>query len=197
MKIISVTGCIGSGKSTLCEALSQELDAPIIREEFSLNPYLSIYYSNRETYALANQLWFLMKRYEQITVGLFNKNFKYAIQDQTLAAFGCIFPEFFYQRGYLTKEEFSTLQTLYSALKNRLPAYDELTICLEPPITALLKRVSQRGREYEKSIDSSYLSGLTSQYKHFYENRRENLITFDSDRMSAEEMTEKIRKEYL
>lgn len=196
MRLISVTGPIGSGKSTLCEALGHIVDAPIIKEEFSLNPYLAIYYSDRKTYALASQIWFLLRRYEQLTVGLFNKKAKVVIQDQTLAAFGCIFPRFFRSRGYLTDKELLTLESLHAELKERLPKFEEITLFCVSPADLLIKRVNQRGREYEKSIDQTYLNDLTSHYHKFYDEQGTKLVVCNTV-IQAEEIADGIVKEYL
>jgi deoxyguanosine kinase len=73
---LSIEGLIGVGKTTLAGMLKPVLDAELILEIGSGNPYLEYYFEDKKTYGLPSQLYYLLDRYYQHKI-LIPKYLKY------------------------------------------------------------------------------------------------------------------------
>jgi chromosome segregation protein len=62
---IAVEGAIGVGKTTLTRLLQEEFQAELLLEIFEENPFLRLFYTDRERYAFQTQVFFLLSRYRQ------------------------------------------------------------------------------------------------------------------------------------
>src|SRR6056297_142030 len=63
---IAIEGNIGSGKTTLANALFEKMNADyLILEEFEKNPYLSLLYEDEDV-AFETEMFFLVSRYSQL-----------------------------------------------------------------------------------------------------------------------------------
>ncbi len=66
-------------------------------------------------------------------------------------------------QGHISDRDFSTYRELYQVLTSFLPAPD-LVVYLKANVGTLHKRISSRGREYERDIPESYLDRLNQLY---------------------------------
>ncbi|MDD2550013.1 MAG: deoxynucleoside kinase, partial [Bacteroidales bacterium] len=66
MRYIVIEGNIGAGKTTLAKMLAGDLDAKVVLEQFSENPFLPKFYSNPQRYSFPLELSFLAERYKQL-----------------------------------------------------------------------------------------------------------------------------------
>ena len=64
-RIISVSGNIGVGKTTLSKSLGERLDATVYYEPVEQNKYLDKFYEDQEAYAFAMQVYLLNHRFQQ------------------------------------------------------------------------------------------------------------------------------------
>ena len=62
---IAVEGPIGAGKTTLVHRLAQRLEGRVVLEIVEENPFLALFYDDRDRYAFQTQLFFLMSRFKQ------------------------------------------------------------------------------------------------------------------------------------
>ena len=63
---IVIEGNIGAGKTSLSERFAEDLNARLILEEFSDNPFLPLFYKNPERYAFPVELFFMTERHKQL-----------------------------------------------------------------------------------------------------------------------------------
>jgi deoxyadenosine/deoxycytidine kinase len=66
MQYLVIEGNIGSGKTTLATMLANEMNARLVLEQFSDNPFLPKFYTNPERYSFPLELSFLAERYKQL-----------------------------------------------------------------------------------------------------------------------------------
>ena len=59
---IAIEGNIGAGKTTLSKMIANKLDAKLVLEEFTDNPFLPKFYNDAAKYAFPLELSFLAER---------------------------------------------------------------------------------------------------------------------------------------
>jgi deoxyguanosine kinase len=160
---VVVEGAIGSGKTSLARKLSEKLQAELMLEAPSENPFIERFYADPARYALATQINFLFQRADQLKAlaqpGLFS---------QRVVADFLLDKDPLFARLTLADDEFLLYDKLYSFLKPQAPAPD-LVIVLQASVDTLLSRVQKRGIRYERTIDANYLARLSDAYtKHFH-----------------------------
>src|ERR1700743_3184438 len=64
-RYIAIEGPIGVGKTTLTHKLAERLNAKVVLEEFSDNPFLRDFYQDRDRVAFQTQVYFLVARFKQ------------------------------------------------------------------------------------------------------------------------------------
>jgi deoxyadenosine/deoxycytidine kinase len=69
----------------------------------------------------------------------------------------------------LDEEEFKLYEQVYQHVTIDAPVPD-LVIYLQAPVDVLKKRISLRGRSYEKTITADYLNRLADSYARFFYN---------------------------
>ena len=80
---IVIEGNIGAGKTSLSHLPSKQLNARLILEEFSDNPFLPLFYKNPERYAFPVELFFMTERHKQLQELLLEGNLfqQYIVSD--------------------------------------------------------------------------------------------------------------------
>ncbi|HRP89414.1 MAG TPA: deoxynucleoside kinase [Edaphocola sp.] len=164
---IVVEGNIGVGKTTLAQKLSDYLEAQLVLETFSDNPYLSKFYQNSKDFALPTELWFFMERYEQLKVLDYSNN-------KIVADYSSEKSNIFSGIN-LTGEDQHLFDKITENIKERLPKPD-LFIYLHAPIAQLKNNIKQRGRAYEQNISNSYLEQIQNAYQSVLKSQNKVLI---------------------
>jgi deoxyguanosine kinase len=161
-RYVVVEGPIGVGKSSLVERLSERLEARKLLEVADDNPFLAGFYKDARRYAFQAQLWFLLNRFRQQQELAQWDLFRQTLVADYLFAKDKIF-------AYLTLEdhELSLYERVHALLQVRVPAPD-LVIFLQASTEALLTRIAQRGKPYEREISRTYLEELNAAYTHFF-----------------------------
>lgn len=163
-KFITIAGNIGAGKSTLVDKLCRELKWQPFFEPVTNNPYLSDFYKDMTTWGFQSQVYFLTHR-----LRVYNDLANYpgsVILDRSLYEDAEIFARNLYINGTMRRRDYETYESLYKSVLNFLPTPD-LVIYLRAKVTTLQERISQRGRDYEKSIDPTYLEQLNTAYENW------------------------------
>jgi deoxyadenosine/deoxycytidine kinase len=156
---IAVEGPIGVGKTTLVHRLAERLEARLVREVVEENPFLPLFYTDRDRYAFQTQIFFLMSRFKQQEElkqpDLFRPN--------TLADYHLLKDRIF-ARLTLRDEELALYERVYRSLESQILKPDVLVV-LTARLPVLLERIARRGRPFEKDFDADYLEGLVRGYQ--------------------------------
>jgi deoxyguanosine kinase len=159
---VAIEGPIGVGKTTLLERLSVRLKARQVREVVEENPFLPLFYRDRERYAFQTQIFFLMSRFKQQAELLQTDLFRPSI----IADYHLLKDRIF-ARLTLEAEELALYERVYGSLENQILRPDVL-IYLHAPLPVLLDRIARRGRPFEQDMDGAYLTELCQAYQAYF-----------------------------
>jgi len=163
-KFIVVAGNIGVGKSTLVSLLCQRLGWQPFFEPVAENPYLADFYKDMPAWSFHSQIFFLTHRL------LIHQQLIHfpgpVIQDRSIYEDAEIFAHNLFLQGYLSQRDYATYHLLYQTLTEFLPPPD-LVIYLRASVSTLQRRITLRGREYERTINQTYLERLNGLYENW------------------------------
>ena len=161
-KYVAVAGNIGVGKSTLVERLCVRLGWEPFYEPVKENPYLADFYSDMSAWAFHSQVFFLAHRLRSHYRLAQHTNS--VVQDRSVYEDAEIFAQNLYLQGHISQRDYQTYRELYETTTRLLPPPD-LVVYLRASVPTLSRRISNRGRDYERTIAPDYLSGLNSLYE--------------------------------
>jgi deoxyadenosine/deoxycytidine kinase len=159
---VLVAGNISCGKTSLTERLGKRLGWQTAYESVADNPYLSDFYAKMGDWAFHLQVFFLGHRAEQHRT-LANAA-RSTIIDRSIYEDAEIFAKALLKMGTLSERDYFTYRKVFDLIVERLPTPD-LLIYLRAPVSVLLARILNRGREMEKGITADYLELLESFYQ--------------------------------
>jgi len=163
-KFIAIAGNIGVGKSTLVEMICERLECIPFYEPVAENPYLSDFYKDMPSWSFHSQIFFLTHRLciHQDLVRTPGS----VMQDRSIYEDAEIFAQNLFLQGHISERDYTTYRSLYRTLAEYLPPPD-LVIYLRASVPTLLKRISLRNRDYERSIEPDYLDQLNNLYENW------------------------------
>jgi len=159
---ISIAGNIGAGKSALTALLGRELGWQPLYERFEENPYLRDFYKDMSRWGFHSQIFFLSQRTAQYNEILSSK--ENLIQDRSIYEDAEIFAKNLYLSGHINERDWHTYFGFYRSLKAMLPP-PVLVVYLTASVPTLMRRIRDRGREFERGISQSYLESLNLLYE--------------------------------
>jgi deoxyguanosine kinase len=170
---LAIEGPIGVGKTTLARLLHETWQAELVLEHFDDNPFLPLFYADRQRYAWQTQLHFLIDRFDQwtelrptatlrVSDYLFDKDRVFAELNLDGVAL----------RRYLK---------VFHALRSQLRQPTGV-IYLHADIDVLLARIAARARAYEQQIERTYIRALADAYERLF-------TTYDDAPVLALDMT--------
>ena len=166
-KFVAIAGNIGVGKSTLVAMLCERLDSKPFYEPVAENPYLADFYANMGAWSFHSQIFFLTRRLRaHYDLAQFPGS---VVQDRSVYEDAEIFAQNLFLQGFFKQRDYDTYRELYETAAQLLPPPD-LLIYLRASVPTLLKRISRRGRQFERSITPEYLEGLNNLYESWLSN---------------------------
>jgi deoxyguanosine kinase len=159
---IAIEGVIGVGKTSLARLLAERLEAELLLEEASGNPFLSDFYKNRQRFAFPAQIFFLMSRYRQQQHLVERDLFIQRIISDYLFEKDALFASV-----TLSDREMELYNKISTALKPDIPRPD-MVIYLQASTPVIMKRIRSRSNPIEKPIDSDYIGALNDAYNSFF-----------------------------
>ena len=177
-RFITIEGNIGAGKTTLATVLAEELNARLILEAFSDNPFLPKFYANPAQYAFPLELFFMAERFKQLKEILQPDMFHQTVISDYLFTKCLLFA-----KVNLPEEEFKLYQRLFDIILQQLLLPDIL-IYLHAPVEKLQQNIHRRQRSYEQQIPDSYLHDIQKTYLNYLQ--QQNLPTLLVDASNAD-----------
>lgn len=179
---IAIAGNIGAGKTTLATRLASQLGWKCYLEPVIDNPYLPDFYADMSRWSFHLQVYFLSKRFQnQIDI---ERDSSSCVQDRTIYEDARIFAQTLRSRGFMSDRDWENYQALFAAMAGQLRRPD-LVIYLKSDLDSLVRRIKQRGREFEKSIDVDYLADLNSAYDEWCSGSTDRLLIATIDTTSG------------
>jgi deoxyadenosine/deoxycytidine kinase len=161
-KFVAVAGNIGVGKSTLVGMLCERLGWQPFYEPVAENPYLADFYKDMRLWAFHSQIFFLTHRlrlHQQLMAHPTS-----VMQDRSVYEDAGVFAENLYRQGLIDERDYKAYRELYEVLSEFLTPPD-LVVYLRASSSTLVKRIQQRGRDYERQITPEYLVQLNELYE--------------------------------
>ena len=161
-EFIVVEGPIGVGKTTLARRLAESFGSDLLLEGAEENPFLERFYQDPRSAALQTQLFFLFQRAQQL------KSLRQGDMFQPVRVADYIIEkDRLFAELTLDKEEFKLYEQVYAHVTLDAPQPD-LVVYLQAPVEVLRRRISERGRSYERNMDMDYLHRLIQSYMQFF-----------------------------
>jgi deoxyguanosine kinase len=182
---IAIEGNIGAGKTTLARRMSEEYNARLILERFEDNSFLPKFYEQPDIYAFPLEMSFLADRYQQLKDKLAMQELfsTFTISDYFIDK------SLIFARNNLKTDEFNLYSRLFQIISAFLPRPD-LLVYLYLDIPRLQENIKNRGREYERLIQPSYLEKIQAGYlNHFRSLSGLRILILDTSKVDFMEST--------
>ncbi|MBO0603573.1 deoxynucleoside kinase [Sporosarcina sp. E16_3] len=159
---IAVEGPIGVGKTSLSKAIADTQQFHQLKEIVDENPFLNKFYDNIEEWSFQTEMFFLCNRYKQLS----DTKTEILIKQKPVVADYHIFKNLIFAKRTLDPTEYVKYEEIYKILTKDMPV-PNIIVYLHASLDTLMKRISQRGREFEKNMDPAYLQQLAEDYETF------------------------------
>ena len=159
--LVLVAGNIGTGKTSLTERIGDRLGWQTSYESVADNPYLPDFYADMKRWSFHLQIFFLGHRAEQHQELATSP--RSAISDRSIYEDAYIFARALRHMGNMRERDYLAYRRLFDQIVNGLSRPD-LLLYLKAPVSVLMNRINQRGRDIESGITAEYLTLLESFY---------------------------------
>jgi len=159
--IIGVSGIIGVGKSTLCDAIAQKMGYEIQKEPVEDNEYLDKFYSDMARYSFPMQMYLLNHRFRQHQQMVWSS--KNTVQDRTIYE-DVIFAKMLMESDLMSELDFRVYVDTFQNMSNFLHRPD-IIIFLDVKPEVAFERIHGRNRDCETGITLKYLQDLREGYE--------------------------------
>ena len=165
---IAIEGNIGAGKTTFSTKLAEDCNAKLVLERFADNAFLPKFYEDTTRYAFTLEMSFLADRYQQISDDLSQLDL---FSDFIVSDYD-VFKSLIFSKITLGEDEFMLYRKLFYQVYKDI-ARPDMYIYLYQNTERLQENIRLRGREYEQTIESSYLEKINTGYLEFIKNHPE------------------------
>jgi deoxyadenosine/deoxycytidine kinase len=160
---IVVSGLIGVGKTTLTQQLADHLQYEPYYEPVETNPYLEDFYRDMARWTFTMQMYLLAQRFEQHQEIIWSR--KPAVLDRSIYE-DTIFARMHREDGLMDDRDWTTYISHFNVMKSFLRYPDVILYLHITPDTAM-KRIKQRARNAERTIEQRYIERLYEGYEEF------------------------------
>jgi deoxyguanosine kinase len=147
---IEICGGVASGKTTLCHLLSRN-GLPSEFERFSDNPFWALFYQDPSSHAFETEVTFILQHYSQIKTSV--------LVPSTVAFDYSLLQDKAYARVNLDGGRLEAFEAVYGYITEEIPT-PVLIIHLQCAPEEELRRIRDRARNEEKTIELPYLDAL-------------------------------------
>lgn len=159
--LIVIVGASGVGKTTLAQALCSQFDFATAYEQHEERPFQALFKQD-PTYALTNQLDYLLYRAEQERGLRFGS--KPALMDGGFDLDFYGFTRLFHTHGWLTQAEYDLCKRFHTLTRSLLPPPD-LIIALSADSQTIRERLAVRNRiNIASSEDAAQLEAYVAEW---------------------------------
>ena len=179
--IITVSGLLGAGKSTLTKNLADSCKCKLFEEPVETNPFLDDYYKDPARYAFEMQVFLMFERSKQAKEAYYR-----SLRGETVILDSNIWSDMAFaivqkRDGYFTRAEFDLYHNLYRDITLNIPRADYF-VWLEMKPQDALERIKLRSRDCECNIPLNYLEHLYAAYQEVLASleRQTNILRIDA-----------------
>lgn len=180
---VSVSGCIGAGKTTAIELFKElvnngeELHYVFFKENIDLwtnfrgSNMLDLFYKDKKKWAFTFQMFILHVYNRELNVLIADaeeskrinpKMHTIIVSERSPLDQFYIFCTNLYEQGYMEKEQYHTIELYH---ENSLKPHWFLYVRVNPLLS--LKRIQERNRSFENKVDEEYFRSIHDQYEKF------------------------------
>ncbi|WLR49558.1 deoxynucleoside kinase (plasmid) [Halobacillus litoralis] len=156
-KVITISGMIGTGKSSLAELLAERLGSEAFYESVGDNPVLDKFYEDKESWAFHLQVHFLNERFKSIKKALTHRD---NVLDRSIYE-DALFTKINYEMGNMDEVSYNLyldlLDNMMQELEELPKKSPDLMIYLYGSFDEVLRRINKRGRDFENTEDNPEL----------------------------------------
>lgn len=173
-RLITIEGNIGAGKTTLSSLLAKKLDARLVLEEFSDNPFLPKFYADPDRYGFPLELFFMAERFKQL-----NELLKPDMFHQTTVSDYLFIKCLLFAKVTLAEQEYQLYKRLFDIIHQQL-VHPDMLIYLQAPVDKLQQNIHKRNRSYEQQIPDDYLNSIQASYLSYLQQRKGVTLMVDA-----------------
>lgn len=159
--IITIIGNIGAGKTTTLPFVANALDADIIEADDlfqTVNPFRERFLTDIVRWGFTNELWMAHKRVALIRSAIEQSNKENIVIDSGLIM-SWVYTKSHFITGKMSPDEWTFFNELFTQWSRF--SFKSTLLYLTAPVDVLLKRIQQRGRDYELEMyTEDYLSQI-------------------------------------
>ncbi|MGJ5816772.1 deoxynucleoside kinase [Paludibaculum fermentans] len=157
--LISIDGCVGSGKTTVAKGLASFRGSSVLLESFELNPFLRMFYEDPSSTAIETEFSFLLLHFHQL------KTIAATVPTSEVIADFHLGKDLLYADLNLRDQSArQVFQELYELCSPAVPKPDIL-IFLTAPTSLILQRIRARQRDFEQEIEPEYYAAVNAAYE--------------------------------
>jgi deoxyadenosine/deoxycytidine kinase len=184
---VAIAGNIGVGKSTVTQALADQLGWRPYFEPVINNPYLDDFYADMKKWSFHLQVYFLSKRFEaQAEISLTDQS---CVQDRSIYEDVEIFARTLHKQKFMDDRDYENYSSLFEQMVAHLRTPDVI-LYLKSDVDTLMSRIGERGRASEQGIQRAYLEELNRAYAGWAKRARTKMhvLTIDAAAPNTPEM---------
>jgi len=178
MTIITITGNIACGKSTILSKLKKENPSFLVKKEplEEWKPYLDAFYNDPQRNSLNLQLK-VLSSFDTIKTNFVESGKNILIVERSPFDSLNVFAKTLVKEKNMTMSEFETLDALHETTWK-----PDFVVYLRSTPSVCMQRLQSRSRDNEQTIELQYLSQIHSEYDNAYYNCPvSSVIVVDAD----------------